>query len=232
MRPILVPLAISAIALSVAWCGNSSTGAQQEVARIQSVSAEYGAAGTACVQKIANNPDYASLKAKTPLDTPPQFSLEMLNDKSSPNKKEISLLYRVYGDRQQCNKIFLDGAAEVSPLLQSVLVENYSDADKLWAQATVGRLTWGQFNQDRKDLTTQGQQREIQASTQINSQLQSQNQAELAQQQQARAAAIANMQAGLKRAGDAYANMPVQHQQTWQCNTTATSPDTSYSTCQ
>ena len=211
MRSFLVRLAISAVALSVAGCGtygNYSSGAQQEADHIQSVSAQYGSASQYCNQKIADNPDYAPLKAKTSLDTPPQFTLQMLNDKTSPNKKEISLLYRVYGDRQQCRKIYLDGAAQMSPLLLNVLVENYSDGDKLWAQATAGRLTWGQFNQSRKDINTQGQQREIQVTAQINSQLQQQHQAELAQQQlaqqQARAAAIAGLANGLQNASNAY----------------------------
>jgi len=208
MRFILVPIAISAIALSVAGCGSSyntySSGAQQEADHIQSVSAQYGSAGQYCDQKIANNPEYASLKAKTSLDAPPQFSLQMLNDRTSPNKKEISLLYRVYGEKQQCRKVYLDGAAEMSPLLLNVLVENYSDVDKLWAQATAGRLTWGQFNQSRKDIMTQGQQKEIQVTAQIYSVLQQQNQVELAQQQQARAAAIAGLANGLQNASNAY----------------------------
>jgi cell division septum initiation protein DivIVA len=225
LQSILVPIAVSAIALSVVGC---STGAQQEVARIQSVSAEYGAAGQDCVQKIADNPDYAPLKAKTPFATPPQFSLEMLNDRSSPNKKGISLLYRMYGDRQQCNKIILDGAAKMNPLYQSVLIESYSDADKLWAQATAGRLTWGQFNQGRKDLLAQLQQRDIQVTAQINSQLQSQHQAELA----ARAAAIANTSHSVGDYYRARGEVQVPQQRTINCNTTATGPDTSYSTCQ
>jgi hypothetical protein len=232
MRFIFVSLTACAVALSVAGCGSTTTGAQQEANRIKSVAADYKAAGMDCQQKIAANPDYAPLKAKTSIDAPPQFALQMLNDKTLPTKKEIALLYRVYSDGQECRKIYLDGASNMSPLVHSVLVENYAAAEKLWAQATAGRLTWGQFNEGRKDLAAQYQAQLDQAFAQINSQLRQENQAEIAQQQQARAAAIANMQAGLKRAGDAYANMPVQHQQTWQCNTTATSPDTSYSTCQ
>jgi hypothetical protein len=233
MRPILLPVFICAIVLTVAGCGGTVTGAQQEVARMQSVAAEYKASGDACVQNIAGNPDYAPLKAKTSLDAPPQFSLQMLNDKTSPNKQEVSLLYRVYGDSQGCHKIFLDGAANMHPLILSVLVENYSNSDKLWAQVTAGGLTWGQFNQGRKDLFAQGQEKLAQANAQIGSQLQSENQAELAQQQQARAAAIASMQEGLKRAGDAYANMPLPAPpRTIQCNTVSTGAGTSSSICQ
>ena len=143
MRFIFVSLTACAVALSVAGCGSTTTGAQQEANRIKSVAADYKAAGMDCQQKIAANPDYAPLKAKTSIDTPPQFALQMLNDKTLPTKKEIALLYRVYSDGQECRKIYLDGASNMSPLVHSVLVENYAAAEKLWAQATAGRLTWG-----------------------------------------------------------------------------------------
>jgi expansin (peptidoglycan-binding protein) len=52
------------------------------------------------------------------------------------------------------------------------------------------------------------------------------------QRQQARASAIAGIQAGLKGVGDAYANMPVQQQRPIQCTTTALGDGMSTSTCQ
>lgn len=155
---------------------------------MQAVSAETSATGQACIQNISDNPVYAPLKLKTSLDFNPQYSLQMLNDKASPNKQEISLLYRVYGDIQECRKIALDGASKTHPLILLTYVETFSDSDKLWAQVTAGRLTWGQFNQGRKDITTQGQEKMIQANAQIGSQLQNQNQAELEQRQRAAAA--------------------------------------------
>jgi hypothetical protein len=213
-----------AIVLSVAGC---STGAQREATRMQTVAAELQAKNDACFQHIADNPDYAALKLKTPLDVPPQYLLQMMNDQTSPNKKEISLLYRVNGDMQGCRKIALDGVSKMHPLILTTLVEFYSNSDKLWGQATAGRLTWGQFNQSRKDLRAQVQQKMMQADAQIRSELQSQNQAELAQRQQAAAA----LGAGLKAAGDAYGNMPMP-QRPIQCNTIATGGGNSSTTCQ
>jgi len=69
----------------------------------------------------------------------------------------------------------------------------------------------------------------MQAEAQIASELQSQNQAELAQRQ--RAAAV--LGAGLKAAGEAYGNMPVPPpSRTMNCNAVATGRDTSTMTCQ
>ena len=209
MRYILVPVAIGAIVLSVAGC---STAAQREATRIQSVEAEYKASGDACIQSISNNPDYASIKLKTPTDTPPQFLLQMLNDKTSPTKKEIALLYRVYSDIQECRKIYLDGAAKMHPLILTGLVEAYSANDKLWAQMTAGQLTWGQFNQGREDIYNQTREKQIQAVAQIGSQLQNQNQAELDQRQRAAAAfqqwAYQQQQIAVQQQAIAAANRP------------------------
>jgi hypothetical protein len=185
MRCILVPFILYATVTVLVGC---STGAQREAGRMQAISTETAASGQACIQNVADKPEYASLKSKTVLSPDPQFTLQMLNDKSSPNKQEISLLYRVYGDLQDCRKILLDGASKIHPLLLFTLVEGYADIDKLWAQTTGGGLTWGQFNESRKAYGTRFQQKFIQANMQIASQLQNQHQSEMDQRQRAAAA--------------------------------------------
>jgi hypothetical protein len=109
----------------------------------------------------------------------------MLNDGTKPNKKEISLLYDVFGEMQGCRRIALEGVSKISPLIVLALVEGYSDSDKIWAQATSGKLTWGQFNESRKSTSTQTQAKLIQANAQIVSQLQGQHQLEMAHRQRA-----------------------------------------------
>jgi hypothetical protein len=155
---------------------------------MQATAAETDAFGRACIQKAADKPEYAPLKSKTVLSLDSQIPLQMLNDKTSPNKQEIALLYRVYGDLQDCRKIFLDGASKTHPLILLTLVEGYANSNKLWAQTTAGRLTWGQFNEGRKDNLTQNQQKMVQANMQISSQLQNQHQSEMEQRQRAAAA--------------------------------------------
>lgn len=229
MRCMSSPIAACAIALSVAGC---STGAQLETTRLKSVVAEYKAEGDACNQKIADNPDYSPLKSKTVVDGAQQFTLQMLNDKTSPNKQDILLLNRLYGDYQECRKFFMESVSQTLPLSVNAFVELSSDTDKLWVQATARRLTWGQFNQGRKDLVTRKQEELNQATAQVNSQLQQENQAELAQRRRALAA-------GMQSVGNAYANMPVQSSPppppptpTIQCNTMALGGGRSTTTCQ
>jgi hypothetical protein len=209
MGRVFLPLAICAIVLSIGGC---STGAQREAARMQATAAESNASGQDCFQHIADNPDYTPLKFKTSLDFNPQYSLQMLNDKTSPNKQEISLLYRVYGDIQECRKIALDGASKTHPLILLTYVETFSESDKIWSQATGGRLTWGQFNEGRKNVTTQAQKQMIQANAQIGSQLQNEHQGELAQRQRAAAAfqqwAYQQQQIAVQQQAIAAANRP------------------------
>jgi hypothetical protein len=212
MRPILLPIAVSAFALSVAGCGggysSNSTPAEQEMSRLVFAAADYKTAGDACYQKIADNKDYAPLNSKTVVDAWQQFTLPMLNNEFYPNKREMSLLSRLYTDYQECRKFFMEWVAQTVPQDQNAFVENFSDTDKLWMHMTGGGLTWAQFNQSRKDLSTQREEALNQATAQVNAQLQRENQAELAQQQlaqqQARAAAIAGLANGLQNASNAY----------------------------
>jgi hypothetical protein len=176
---------IWAILLSLGGC---STQAQIEASQIASATAGANASFQACTQNVANNPEYAPIELKTPISAYPQWSLQMLNDNSSPSKKEILLLYRVYGDMQECRKIPLDAASKMHPLLLLAAIETYSESDKLWAQVTAGRLRWGQFNQGRKQIYTGGQEKVLQANTQISAELNNQHYAELEERERAAAA--------------------------------------------
>ena len=112
----------------------------------------------------------------------------MLTDTSRPTKEEIRLLYKVYGDAQECRKILLDGVAKTHPFVLLTFVGSFAESDKLWAEATGGKLAWGTFNQRRKDISTQTQTNMVQANMQIASQLQNQHQFEIDQRQRAAAA--------------------------------------------
>ena len=164
------------------------TGAQMESSRMQKVAAETYTTGRDCLQRIIDNPEYENIKTKTYLGFDNQFPLQMLTDTSRPTKEDIKLLYKIYGETQECRKMMLDGAAKTHPLVLLTLVETFSESDKLWAEATSGKLAWGIFNQRRKDISTQAQTNMVQANMQIASQLQNQHQFEIEQRRRAAAA--------------------------------------------
>ena len=60
--------------------------------------------------------------------------------------------------------------------------------DKLWVEAVSGQLTWAQFNQGRRDLTTEAATKMARADSQINAGLQNQHAIEIEQRQRAAAA--------------------------------------------
>ena len=157
---------------------------------MQKVAAETRATGRDCSQKIIENPEYQNIKTKIYLGPDDQFPLQMLTDTSRPTKEDIKVLYKIYGDTQDCRKIILDGAAKTHPLVLLTLIGSYAESDKLWAEATSGKLSWGAFNQRRKEILTQLQTNMVQAEVQIASQLQNQHQFEDREQRQRAAAAM------------------------------------------
>jgi hypothetical protein len=182
-------ICICTICLPVLGC---ITGAQKESMRTQKVAAEPTSLGLDCVQRVAENPDYSSIKTKLYFGADNQPPLEMLTDKSHPTKEQIKLLYKIRDDVQRCRKILLEGPAKMHPVILLTLVNSFAESDKLWVEAAGGKLAWGMFNQRRKDISTQAQANLTQADMQIASQVQSRNenqsQLDLEQRQRATAA--------------------------------------------
>jgi hypothetical protein len=173
------------MAIPLVACG---TGAQMESARMHEAAANMLTSSKPCFEAISQNPEYQPLSAKVNLGFDTTVPLRMLNDQSRPTKREIDLLYKVYDEVQQCRKIELEGVSKIHPLALSVYVETYAESDKLWAEATTGKLTWGQFNRGRQDIKVRAQQKTTQANAQVASQLQNQHQFEIEQRQRAAAA--------------------------------------------
>jgi hypothetical protein len=180
-------IAFSRTIFILALVSGCATGAQQELARQNSIVEELKTNLGACSQKISNNPAYASLAKKMPLGGE-EYSLEMLSDNTKPSKEMIAQLYALHSDIQPCRQITLDAAARSSPLRVVVYVEQYSASDKLWAEAVSGKLSWARFNQGRKDLAAAAQTKMAQVDSQIAGGLQTQHTVELEQRQRAAAA--------------------------------------------
>ena len=179
-------LCICAICLTVLGC---VSGAQKHSERMQKVAPT--TLGLDCVQRVAENPEYDGIKAKLYFGADNQPPSEMLTDRSHPTKEQIRLLYEIRDDIQKCRKLLLEGSAKSYPLILLTLVNSFVESDKLWVEATSGKLDWGTFNQRRKDISTQAQANLVQADTQIASQAQSrdENQAQLDAEQRQRAVA-------------------------------------------
>jgi type III secretory pathway component EscV len=163
---------ICAVCLTVLGC---ITDGQKESARMQKVAAEPTTLRLDCVQRVAENPEYDGIKTKLYFGADNQPPPEMLTDKLHPTKEQVRLLYKVRDDIQRCRKILLEGSAKTHPLILLTLVSSFVESDKLWVEATGGKLAWGAFNQRRKDISTQAQANLAQADTQIASQVQSRN---------------------------------------------------------
>jgi len=177
----------AAILLSVVLLSACSTGAQQQAAQIQQTETQTGVGVRDCIDGVMAKPDYAHLKTKMFVSsdataTPP---LEYLSDNSHPTKSEIADIYKYYSDIRPCRKIALEGEARVHPARVNALVTGYDATDKLAVEFVSGRMTWGNFNQQRASIIVQMRQQLREAQSMIASQLQNQHQFELAQRQRA-----------------------------------------------
>jgi len=171
---------------SLAVVGCMETGAQVELARMNNEATTANASGTACLNAVFARPEYSSITTKSYFSTTDQtWPLAMLNDETRPSKEQIKQIYAFYSDVQECRKIILDGASKTHPALVMAWVQNFSNADKLWTEFTRGKMPWGKFNEGRKSLAVDGQARLMQATAQINGQLQNSHQAEVEQRQRA-----------------------------------------------
>jgi hypothetical protein len=161
------------------------TAAQTEDARMRTEAHETAELAKPCFQNILDNPEYAQLKKKMYLAMDTQVPLQMLTDKTLPTKSEIVLLYKVYGDVQECRKGLLAGVAKVHPLVLLTFADTFTESDKLWTEAVAGHLPWGKFNEAKKDIGARGQERLLQAGARINAQLQNQHRFEVEQRTRA-----------------------------------------------
>ena len=164
-----------------------ATGAQQQSNQLAQVKAETMSAGKDCYDGIYAKPDYAHLKTKMFLSTSGTAPLQYLTDSTRPNKNEIADLYKLHADVQACRKIFLTGMGRYHPALVNVAVQSYDATDKLWAEFTKGRMTWGNFNKENHAITVRTNQQTGEVETMIASQLQNEHQYEMEQRQRAAA---------------------------------------------
>ena len=159
------------MALTLAACAKSTPAAKVEPPKGVTTSAwtdsanvtiypaaqEYQATADVCVQRVLHNPTYLALKSKTVIDDTQEYSFIMQHNWTHPNQEEITLLSRLYGDYLECRKLFMEGVSLSSPASLNALTENNSKFDKLWTEATAGKLSWGEFNRGRIDLGVERQ---------------------------------------------------------------------------
>ena len=118
----------------------------------------------------------------------PSAPLQYLTDNTRPTKKDISDIYKLHADEQRCRKVLLDASSNISPAHAAIIINVYAASDKLWAEFTSRRMTWGKFNSERQAIGQQARQQQAELGMRVVSQLQNQNQFELEQRQRAIAA--------------------------------------------
>jgi hypothetical protein len=173
---LLAPLLLTACA----------TTAQRQGNYMLQVQADTISQARACIDEVSQRAEFAHLKTKLFLDSSGASTpLEYLSGNTRPTKSDISDVYNLHAAIQPCRKIYLEGAGKIHPAVVTIFVNSYADSNKLWVEFASGRMTWGEFNQRRADISRQVNQQINEARTMIASQLQNQHQFEMAQRQRA-----------------------------------------------
>ena len=133
--------------------------AQGERARLQRLSTETTASITTCTEAVNDNPKYLSLKSKLYLGSADTIPPELLSVRAKPEAQDIPLIQDVQRDLLACRHIMLEGAARMHPRVLAVVTEGYESTDRLWGDLIAGRITFGQFNEGRREITAQSRQR-------------------------------------------------------------------------
>jgi hypothetical protein len=177
-------LALLLLALLASGC---ATGAQRQANYLAQTTVDTRSQANLCINEIYQRPEFAHLKTKMFLEPGNVTSapLEYLSDKTRPSKSDIADVYKLHAALQPCRKAYIEGVGRVHPAYVTILVNSYSEADKLWVDFASGRVTWGEFNQRRADLGRQLAQQSNEVATMIASQLQNEHQFEMAQRQRA-----------------------------------------------
>jgi hypothetical protein len=139
------------------------TAAQVETFRMRSVAIETLTQALACGSEITSRPQYADLGTKMHFGRGDSIPPQKLADTRLLTRDDSIALLTFYIETQRCRRIILEGAVRMHPLVVTVFIDWFAASDRVYAEAILGRITWGQFNQALKELGLQTQVRLQQA---------------------------------------------------------------------
>lgn len=181
-----------AAALMVGAC---ATGAQKEMARLESVAAAGTKADDACAAQVETTAAYAIVRDKLGWGSGPTLANQA--DTSKPTPNEVQALYAVHAAYMPCRKGRLETAANINPALVPPLVERYAGQDAVLVDLVNQRETWGGAARRIAAVDAQTGAKGMAVGSQIMGGLNQSHQAELRRRQTAAAAMsqwVANQQ--------------------------------------
>lgn len=177
--------ATTTLVLSVAvTCGvfGCATSAQRQAAEMRQTLESGFQQLQACADGV--NRRFNSLSDKIVLD-PQSYDIELLSSPKVPSDSEIEAIFERRNALQPCRRSAIESAGSVHALLANVMANTYLDADKLYVALATERLTYGEFNRRLMDIVADHNRRWVQASSEIDQQLQGAHEAELVYRQRA-----------------------------------------------
>lgn len=139
----------------------------------------------ACVSKIETNPAYQSIARHTPLNGQVNPTLAQLNDNGKPNDEDVQVIVAIHNEMAPCRERAIEDYMKITPGIIPTILQLYHASDLIAAELIQRKITWGEANKKsyalRVDYLTQIQV----ASVQLERDLATSHQVELAQRQAA-----------------------------------------------
>jgi hypothetical protein len=164
-----------------------STAAQRQSVQLTGKAIEAKEANKACLGEIAANPQYATIAKHIPLDGS-QPTLEQKADQSLATTQEVKAILAWRTDFTKCRQSYTEAVQGIAPAMVPALLEAQSASDAVWVKVVHRELAWGGALQQLSDIQAAVAAKGTQVAQEIQTDLQRQNQAELAQRQAALAA--------------------------------------------
>jgi len=172
-----------ALALALTGC---ATAAQQQAGNIRTVAAQAKEQMKACAVAIYAKPEFAPLLSYLP---PPENqyrpTLAQMNQETYPTPKEAKLLIALHDQSATCRRAALEKIQNVVPTIAIILADTEIAGGRITLQLVKRKITWGQAARQRETLISKTQKQLVAAGREIDADLSVENQAELAQRQQA-----------------------------------------------
>jgi hypothetical protein len=173
-----------AIILAVAPLASCATGAQVQYNSDVMVIKKAAIAFKACEASVAYLPQYIPLKSHMRV-SPRSANVTEFADNSMISTEDASLITEYQTSMGNCERQFAGQISSVSQRLGQIVMAAHAAHDENTADLIDHKETWGQYNKRRQYIASAASKEMINASDQITSNLNQENQFEIQQREQA-----------------------------------------------
>lgn len=163
--------------LSLILMAGCATEAQKKMTGISENLDTGMSSAKACINDVQTKPKYNILSRYYPQND--DFSLEQLTNQSLPTDAEAKLYIQFANEMKSCRRIVLETLNKVSPYVKAEVMSYELQLDKVSIEIAQRKITWGEASRKVKEISVAENNELLRVSSQIESSLNQQHNAEL-----------------------------------------------------